>query len=214
MRKRCFSMKENKTAFDEVMEAIFMYAQPTMEVLEEQPEEQEDEENLVARVISELSEIRGEKVDISRPNDVAEFLCPAKDFGKEDKISLYDLLNYLTSPQRGSFLQSIAYDIPYFLEKSPMNNKYKALARLECQMLNITDEEILYYLEHDEYEGNGVLPEVLCDKVINDYLVNQDEKETAYIRGLFQDKKINRMVSLVSYNKGEMPKQFHKDSSN
>lgn len=178
-------------------------------------------EDFVVKFIHELSEIKGEKVDIKRPNDVAEFLCPAEDFGKEDKISLYDLLNYLASPERNALLQSIAFDMPYFLEKAPMNNKYKALARLECQMLGVSEEAILYYLQHDDHKvsEDGVivsclLPEVLCDKRINDYLVYPEDKEISYMRGLFQDEKINKMAGVVYHSRQENPKQFNKNPSN
>lgn len=179
---------------------------------QEGKEQKEEKDNVVARVIRELSEIKGEEVDINRPNEVAEFLCPAEEFGKEDKISLYDLLNYLTSLQRSALLQTVAYDMPYFLEKSPMNNKYKALARLECEMLQVHDEAILYYLEHDKYEGEGILPEVLCDRRMNDFLVYSEDTEISYIQGLFQDSSINRQVCLVEYPNQSSSKSLNKKS--
>lgn len=180
-----------------------------------------EEESFLTRIIRELSEIRGKKVDVKRPVEVAEFLYPEKDFEKEDKISLYDLLNYLVSEERGSFLCAVAHDVPYFLSKTPMNNKYKALARLECQMLGVSEEAILYYLQHNDHKvsEDGIivsclLPEVLCDKRINDYLVDPEDKEISFMRGLFQDEKINRMAGLVYHSRQENPKQFNKNPSN
>lgn len=180
-----------------------------------------EEKSYLTRIIRELSEIRGQKVDMKRPIEVAEFLCPTKDFEKEDKISLYDLLNYLVSEERSSFLCAVARDIPYFLSKTPMNNKYKALARLECQMLNVSNEAILYYLQHDNHKvsEDGIIstclqPEVLCDKRIYDYLVNVEDKEISYIIGLFQDERINKMVCLTNYSRQEVPKQLNKNTSN
>lgn len=180
-----------------------------------------EEESFFTRIIRELSEIKGKKVDVKRLVEVAEFLYPEKDFEKEDKISLYDLLNYLVSEERGSFLCAVARDVPYFLSKTPMNNKYKALARLECQMLGVSEEAILYYLQHDNHKvsEDGVivsclLPEALCDKRINDYLVDLEDKEISYIKGLFQDEKINKMAGLVYHSRQESPKQFNKNPSN
>ncbi len=160
-----------------------------------------EEKSYLTRIIRELSEIRGQKVDMKMPVEVAEFLCPKEDFGKEDNISLYDLLNYLVSEERNSFLCAVAYNIPYFLAKTPMNNKYKAMARLEYQMLGMDNPSIWYYIEHTNnkvYEDGTIEkapnPEVLCNKIIYDYLVDVDNKEISYIRGLFRDEKIKESL--------------------
>ena len=102
-----------------------------------------------------------------------------------------------------------------------MNNKYKAMARLEYQMLGMDNPSIWYYIEHADNKVNedGTIeqelnPEVLCNKRIYDYLVDVEDKEISYIRELFQNEKINKRVVLLSHSRQEVPKQLNKNTSN
>lgn len=106
-----------------------------------------DEKNLwLPEVLTEYAKVKGTQLDISRPVDVAETLMPTKDIYDETKMCLYDLLEYLTSDGRKMISMALAMHMPYFAEKAPLNNKFKALARLEMELLNRNDEDIKYYL--------------------------------------------------------------------
>lgn len=156
-------------------------------------------------LLTELSKIMDVDLDITRPNDVCEFLMPTKDIEDETKICLFDLINYLGSNERNLISMAVAMQMPYFAEKAKLKNKYKAIARLELDLLGCKDEEIRYYIRHDKYEemdttycpnavrcGNfAPIPTTLLGLDISDYLTEPENPVVAYVIKLFKDKRIN-----------------------
>lgn len=152
-------------------------------------------DNWFIAILSDIAKIQNVDLDFSRPNDVCEFLVPTKDFNDQEKISLYDLLNYITSEVRATLNMGIMLDMPYFIENATnaMNNKYKALARLECRLTGCNDEEILNELRHEDEEyvdGRFVeckKPKTLMDINLEEFKENSDNKLIEYIIELFKN---------------------------
>lgn len=149
-------------------------------------------------IVQDLAKIMGVELDITRPNDLCEFLVPAKEFFDKDKISLYDLINYLGSNQRSALKMAVALNMPYFIEKAPMPAKFRALARLECELAHVEDQAILWYISHENYclpedELGQVEPTTLMHRDISEFLNNQDDELIAYVIGLFQNKELNNL---------------------
>lgn len=167
-----------------------------------------DEKNLwLPEVLAEYAKIKGIELDISRPVDVAETLMPTKDIPDETKICLYDLLEYLTSDGRKMISMAISMQMPYFAGKAVLNNKFKALAKLEMELLNRNDEDIKYYLKHNRSEemdtrfcplhkkrtGYAPVPTILLGLEISDYLTNPENSLVDYVIRLFKDKRFNKL---------------------
>lgn len=172
-----------------------------------------DENNVwFTELLTELSKIMGVDLDITRPNDVCEFLMPTKDIEDETKICLFDLINYLCSDERNLISMAVAMNMPYFAQKARPNNKYKAIARLELDLLDCKDEEIRHYIKHDEYEKMDTtycphavrsgycapIPTTLLGLDISDYLTDPENPVVAYVIKLFKDKRINNLNVLGS----------------
>lgn len=170
-----------------------------------------DENNLwLTDVLTELSKIMGVELDITRPNDVAEFLMPIKDIEDETRICLFDLLNYLGGPGRNLISMAISMHMPYFAQKAKLNNKSKALARLELDLLDCKDEEIRYYMQHNKFEEMDTtycptavrkeyyapVPTTLLGRDISDYLTDPENPVVAYVIKLFKDKRISNVEFL------------------
>lgn len=166
-----------------------------------------EENNLwLPEVLTQYAKIKGIDLDISRPNDVAEILLPTKDIPDEAKICLYDLIEYLTSNGRKMLSVSLSLHIPYFAENAGLNNKYKALARLEMELLNRNDEDIQFYLQHNDYEeqdtrfiiptfrrkGLAPIPTTLLGLDISDYLTDPENPLVDFVINLFKDKRFNK----------------------
>lgn len=162
-------------------------------------------ENWFTEAILNLAKIRGENIDLTRPNDVCEFLMPTKDIPDETKICLFDLLGYLTCEGRQLVQMSISLHMPYFASKAGLNNTQKALARLELEYLNCKDEEVLRYMEHNIFEemdmtyrsalqkrtGYAPVPKTLLGIPLEDYILNPDNEIVKYVIALFKDKRIS-----------------------
>lgn len=170
-----------------------------------------DEKNLwLPEVLTEYAKVKGTQLDISRPVDVAETLMPTKDIYDETKMCLYDFLEYLTSDGRKMISMALAMHMPYFAEKAPLNNKFKALAKLEMELLNRNDEDIKYYLRHNKMEemdtrfcpphkkrtGYAPVPTVLLDLDISDYLTDPENPLVDFVIKLYKDKRFNELELL------------------
>ena len=85
-----------------------------------------------------------------------------------------------------------------------MNNKFRALARLECQLLNCNDERILHYIEHDKIQfdnGKAIIvpvPDTLLNVRIEDYITNTENELISYVIGLFKNKDLNQEKDIIS----------------
>ena len=155
-------------------------------------------------LLTELSNIMGVDLDITRPNDVCEFLMPTKDIEDETKICLLDFLNYLGSNERSLISMAVAMQMPYFAQKARPKNKYKALARLELDLLDCKNEEIRHYIKHNKFEEmdttycpNAVrseyyapVPTTLLGLDISNYLTDPENPVVSYVIKLFKDKRI------------------------
>lgn len=163
-------------------------------------------------VLSEFAKVRGIELDVSRPVDVCEFLMPTVDIPDETKICLFDLLTYLTSGERHLISMAVSMSMPYFVQKAypSMSNKQKALARLELNLLNSNDEEIMYYLRHNKLEeqdrkycplanvreGYAPVPTTLIGIDLSEYLLSPNDPVVAYVTGLFKDKRFGSVEVL------------------
>ena len=158
--------------------------------------------SFLVSIINEISRIKGISVDITRPNDVAEFLVPANEWDDDEKMSLYDLLNYLGSSNRNFLKLAITMQMPYYVEKLTMSNKEKALARIECDLIGCQDEAITYYLKHDRYVlENGEAreskePLTLMGIDIKEFKDGADNELVNYIIELFKDSELSKISIL------------------
>ncbi len=162
-------------------------------------------DNWFTNAILDLSRIQGVSIDLTRPNDVAEFLMPTADIPDETKICLFDLLSYLTSDGRQTLMLGVSMHMPYFASKAALNNTGKALARLELSLLNCEDAEIIHYMKHNIFEemdmtyrsalqkrtGYAPVPTTLLGIPIEDYVLNPENEIVKYVHSLFKDKNIS-----------------------
>jgi len=94
----------------------------------------EHEEKFVAQ-LAEVARKMDVEVDFNNPSSVAEFLVPGEKANNPSYVSLYDVLQYLSSDTRKTIVQGMAIDVPYLIEKATvrMNNKQKFIAGLEAE---------------------------------------------------------------------------------
>jgi len=87
------------------------------------------------------------KVDFSNPSSVAEFLVPGEKIDDSSYVSLYDVLQYLSSNARKEITQGVMMDTPYLIEKAAMgfNNKQKFIAKLDMEFGGFKNLEALEY---------------------------------------------------------------------
>ena len=161
-------------------------------------------------ILKEYATIKDIQIDLSRPNDVAQLIMPSKDIGDETKICLYDFLTYLTSDGRKMISLAISMEMPYFAEKARLNNKGKALARLELELLGRKNEDVEHYLKHNRFEemdtryfntvqkrtGYAPVPTTLLDLDITECLENPEDPVASFIIKMFKDKRFNSLKIL------------------
>lgn len=165
-------------------------------------------------LVNEYARIKGIELDITRPNDLCEVLMPTKDIPDETKICLYDLIEYLTSEGRSMLLMAISMGIPYLAEnaKRAFNNKFKALARLELELIECKDERISYLMGHNEYEemetkfcpidkrrtGKAPVPTTLLGIDLSDYLTEPTNPLVDFVIRKFKDKNLTSVEAFGS----------------
>ncbi len=159
------------------------------------------------QILKEYAIIKGIQIDLSRPNDVAQLIMPSKDIEDETKICLYDFLTYLTSEGRKMVSLAVSMEMPYFAEKAKLDNKGKALARLELELLDRKNEEVEHYLKHNRFEemdtrffyrtqkrtGYAPVPTTLLGLGINECLENPEDPVASFIIKMFKDKRFNSL---------------------
>jgi len=97
--------------------------------------------------LTSVAEKLGVKVDFNNPSSVAEFLVPGEKADDPSYVSLYDVLQYLSSNARKEIAQGAEIDTPYLIEKAAMgfNNKQKFIAKLDMEFNGFKNLDALEY---------------------------------------------------------------------
>jgi len=152
-------------------------------------EKSDESKGDLIKQLAGVAERLGVKVDFNNPSSVVELLVTGEKVNDPSYVSLYDVLQYLSSNARKKIAQGVKIDTLYLIEKAAagFNNKQKFIAKLDMEFNGFKNLDALEYFSiyPNSYFTDTLPTEFMGAKLgkpelvknVGAYLINGDEED-------------------------------------